>query len=367
MAIYPDKKDGKLTGKFRVEVQLEGLRKRGRFATYAEAQAKEKAWRAELASGQTEGAAPRDEHTHPRCLSQLLVKAAPLLWDGSAHGDLAEGKVKQLIAWLEVDPQLSKIGTFVDDAVIRLRKEGRAPGTINRYLSALHAVLKWGFKRKLLPDLPEFSWQDEDEGRIRWLTPNEEQRLVATLQALGYVDIADFVIAALDTGCRRSELLHAAPDQLDGRWLRLWDTKNGKARSVPLSARTQAILASALPWQITEAQLRYAWNKAKVAMGLSDDEDFVLHACRHTRATRLVEMNVNLSLVQKFMGHKDIKTTLRYTHISDDALAEVANQIDGWNFVHLTTPVGAVGGGLEPTLPVPTSGHLQSRPVEAVT
>jgi hypothetical protein len=30
MSIYPDKKDGLLTGRWRVEVQLNGLRKRGR-------------------------------------------------------------------------------------------------------------------------------------------------------------------------------------------------------------------------------------------------------------------------------------------------------------------------------------------------
>src|SRR5438034_11384455 len=73
----------------------------------------------------------------------------------------------------------------------------------------------------------------------------------------------------IDTGCRLSELLSARPDQLDGKGLRLWKTKNGKPRSVPLSDRAQAILAKRLPWRIRTHQLRYAWNKAKVAMGLS--------------------------------------------------------------------------------------------------
>jgi hypothetical protein len=35
MSIYPDQKDGQLTGRWRVEVQLNGLRKRGRFTTCA--------------------------------------------------------------------------------------------------------------------------------------------------------------------------------------------------------------------------------------------------------------------------------------------------------------------------------------------
>ena len=77
---------------------------------------------------------------------------------------------------------------------------------------------------------------------------------------------------------------------------------------MPLSDRAQAILAKRLPWRIRTHQLRYAWNKAKVAMGLSGDGEFVFHALRHTRATRLVEMGVNLRVIQQFMGHKVIQT-----------------------------------------------------------
>src|SRR6266480_3468064 len=136
MSIYPDKKDGVLTGRWRVEVQLKGLRKRGRFNTHAEAKEAERKWSAELAAGDTAGATLRSDQTVPQRLSHLVAKAAPLLWNGSEHGELSEGKVKTLIGWVG-DPLLTKLGTFVDDAIIRLREEGRSAGTINRYLSAL--------------------------------------------------------------------------------------------------------------------------------------------------------------------------------------------------------------------------------------
>jgi hypothetical protein len=95
-----------------------------------------------------------------------------MLWSGSQHGDLSEGKVRWIVKECG-DPQLDRIPTdYVDRAVMKLRAAGKAPGTINRYLSALHAVLGWGAKpgRRLVPVMPEFSWQDEDEGRIRYLT-----------------------------------------------------------------------------------------------------------------------------------------------------------------------------------------------------
>jgi site-specific recombinase XerD len=55
-------------------------------------------------------------------------------------------------------------------------------------------------------------------------------------------------------------------------------------------------------------------------MDLEDDEDFVLHALRHTAATRTLAKTGNLAMVQKLLGHRKIETTLRYAHISDDDL-----------------------------------------------
>jgi hypothetical protein len=78
MSIYPDKKDGVVTGRWRVEVQLGSMRKRGRFDTMAEAKAAEASWQVQLASGSTEDATSRDTGT--KTLLQLLAKAAPMLW-----------------------------------------------------------------------------------------------------------------------------------------------------------------------------------------------------------------------------------------------------------------------------------------------
>jgi integrase len=340
VAIYPDKKDGNLTGRFRVEVQVGGLRKRGRFDTFAEAKIKEKEYEKRLREGTNIEATIRDDGK-PKVLSTLVRRAAPILWNGSEHGVVSVTRINKLIGWLG-DPRLDDLQDFVDRALLKLRAKDKAEATINRYYAALHRVIRWGAapSRKLVPIMPEFEWQDEDEGRVRWLTPDEERRGVALLRVFEFDEVADFVVAALDTGCRRSELLQAEAGQLDGVWLRLWETKNGSARSVPLTDRTRAILEARLPWQITEGRLRYAWDKMKAAMGLSDEGDFVLHACRHTRATRLVELGVNLAVIQRWMGHTDIKTTMRYAHVSDDALMAALDKVQLEN-IHLSQRVGA--------------------------
>ena len=159
MSVYPDKKKGVVTGRWRVEVQLGTMRKRGRFDTMAEAKEAESKWRDELARGEVENATIRADQLAPKTLSQLLAKAAPMLWEPDKHGILSEKKVLWIIKECG-EVRLDNIpGDFVDRAVLKLRKADKAPGTINRYLSALHAFLGWGAKpgRRYVAVMPEFS------------------------------------------------------------------------------------------------------------------------------------------------------------------------------------------------------------------
>jgi integrase len=338
MSITADKKDGKLTGRFRVEVQLAGQRLRGRFNSMEEAKKAEAAMKRQLLSGDTEGATARDDlRSDPRTLSQLLAKAAPMLWNGSEHGLVCDRKIRTIIEEVG-DPTLADLDTrYVDTVMAWLREGAKSPATVNRYLSALHAVLKWGAAkgRRYVPELPEFQWEVEDEGRTRSISPAEEAELIRHLKSFGRDDVAAFVQVAIDTGCRRSELLNSSKADLDSNevtghgWLRLWGdrTKTGRSRSVPLTDRAKALLEAYLPWSFSEDALRRSWERAKAAMGLTLDEHFVLHACRHTCATRLVERGVNLRIVQTYMGHRAIKTTLRYAHVNDDMLARAAQTL----------------------------------------
>jgi hypothetical protein len=77
MSIYPDKKAGQLTGRWRVEVQLNGLRKRGRFASHDDAKRAEKDWTLELASGEPTDATPRLDHLTPRSIRPAPPQSLP--------------------------------------------------------------------------------------------------------------------------------------------------------------------------------------------------------------------------------------------------------------------------------------------------
>jgi integrase len=256
--------------------------------------------------------------TTPTTLNELLDVAARALWRGKAYEMTAYRNVEAFIKVVGDLPLGEVRTTTIDDFVLAVRGT-ISDATINRKLTNVHTMLKYAHDREWIAKLPKFDWQAETEGRVRWLTHEEEFTMFSLLWMWGEDEVARFLAVSVDTGMRRGELLALEAKDVDGPWVRLWVNKTKKARSVPLSVRAQAALSSG-PFKLDENDLRRVWTKLRAAMGLDADMDFVLHALRHTAATRTLQKTGNLATVQKLLGHRKIETTLRYAHISDDDL-----------------------------------------------
>jgi len=220
--------------------------------------------------------------------------------------------------------------------------EGKAPATVNRYLAIVRAILNrahedWG----VLSVVPKFKLLSFHNMRYRFLTDEEEQRLLAASAE----HLQNLIIFLLDTGARKTEALtlkwsEVALERYPRPTVSFMKTKNGKPRSVPLTARVEALLRD-LKAKCPEGEphvflytphfagepvpFRQPHGGWKNACQRAELHDVVMHDLRHTFASRLVMKGVPLLAVSELLGHSDIKMTQRYAHLSpaafDDAIS----------------------------------------------
>ena len=220
---------------------------------------------------------------------------------------------------------------------------GRAPTTSNRtlvdVLALLHDLADQG--QPVDPTVFRLHYLPPPQALPRHLSEPDSQRLEAYVrQRLGQPDPlirlenACFFILA-HTGLRASECIDVQGQDLDlaGRRLLVRQGKGQRDRVVYLSETTQQALADYLGpdkqsptmplfRQPNGRPIYYAWlYEHIVALGRAAGQiEVTPHRLRHTLATRLLNTGLNVTHIQKILGHDHLSTTMIYARVLDPTL-----------------------------------------------
>jgi integrase len=198
--------------------------------------------------------------------------------------------------------------------------------SINRPLALLRHLLRLAHEEwEVLPAVPRIRLEKEPQGRIRWLEPDEEARLLDACRASRTPHLAAVVTLALETGLRKGELLGLTWDRVDlsRGVIRLEVTKNGRRREVPIRQIVYNIL-SGLPgpregrvWPSSD--IRSAFETAVKAGKL---DDFHFHDTRHHFASWFVMRGGKPQSLMELLGHSSLAMTMRYAHLAPKHLRD---------------------------------------------
>ncbi|HYD94390.1 MAG TPA: site-specific integrase [Noviherbaspirillum sp.] len=213
--------------------------------------------------------------------------------------------------------------------------------TVNRELNIISAVIntaikEWGIA---LPNNPVTLIKRPRSGppRNRRIDPAEEERLLQALEVAPRTADGRFcgpqnawmkplVQFALETAMRRGEMLGLGWEDVDlqRRVAHLKQTKNGDARTVPLSTEAVKVLdglprsLSGRVFPITSDAVKKAFSRACCRAKLTR---VVFHTLRHEATSRLSEKLPNVIELAAITGHKDLRMLQRYYHPRPEALA----------------------------------------------
>ena len=213
------------------------------------------------------------------------------------------------------------------------------PATANRYQSALSAVLKAAVQ--------DWHWIDanpalqvrrrrEPRGRIRYLSPEERDALLAAVRQSYEPRLEPLVILALTTGARQGELLALrwADIDIERGVAMITTSKNETARALALGEPALRLLRDRgdeidrpRPTDLLfpGSFPRHAWIRAVTAAGL---DGFHFHDLRHTFASFLAMSGASLPELAAALGHKTLAMVARYSHLSPQAVAEAVRKVD---------------------------------------
>lgn len=227
------------------------------------------------------------------------------------------------IAWAYAGRPLSDL-----PAVAREVAEARAgvregvtlsDATIRNRLALLKAACRWAWKSHGLGDSDPTARMALPAVRNERHAYLSREQMLRLCRACTHWEAQIAIRVAFYTGLRLGELLRV---QVEGDLLVLHDTKNGDRRAVPVHPRIKHLLAR-LPLAAPKSTIQRAWQRARTAAGL---EQFHFHDLRHSAASEMVNAGVDLFVVGKVLGHRDSRSTERYSHLTAGRLAEaVAN------------------------------------------
>jgi integrase len=257
----------------------------------------------------------------------LIVEAVALYLEDKKHLKSFKATAEHLaaIAWaFDGKPmsELPMVAKAVRDEPTEPGKQPRAPATIRNRLACLKAACRWAWKKHGLT---------EHDPTSRMLLPtvsNERhvyrgrREMLQACRACTNWQAQIAIRVAFYTGMRLGELYRAVPD---GGVLVLADSKNGDRRAIPLHPKIRH-LAKHLPLVAPKITVQRAWERARDAVGLHGTR---FHDLRHSAASEMVNAGVDLYTVGAILGHRDARSTKRYSHLNTDTLAEAVRKIGG--------------------------------------
>ncbi len=246
----------------------------------------------------------------------------------------------------EISPDDIDAGLAALETVPGKNGKVKSGPTVNRYRMALQSCIRFAKRKRLLPrgwvsPLQDIPQHKENPGKVRFLSLDEEQRLMDAARLQTWVLLPLLIRLAIVTGLRRGALLAL-------RWcdvvlddaqphVAVRRTKNGDSHVSPITPdlvaefkrmkRIRAIdddLIFSGKHRDQPHDFRHGFIEACKLAGI---EGVTFHTLRHTSCSRLAQAGVDILAIAEHAGHRSLSMTRRYSHLCIKGRADTINNV----------------------------------------
>lgn len=200
------------------------------------------------------------------------------------------------------------------------------PITVNReqqYLEAVFNELKRLGEWSLPNPLDGIRVFKVAEKEMSWLTLVQISQLFQACEQYGKEDLTMIVKICLATGARWGEAERLTRSQLSPCKLTFIKTKGKKNRTVPISQWLHDELVQRQGRMFKPCYQEF--KKMLLFTNIELTEGQKTHVLRHTFSAHFMMNGGNILVLQKILGHANIRETMRYAHFAPNHLEEAVN------------------------------------------
>lgn len=161
-----------------------------------------------------------------------------------------------------------------------------------------------------------------EESEMAFLSKQQIASLIGECERSSVAELKTVVKICLVTGARWSEAESLKSSQVSSNKITFIKTKGKKNRTIPISEELSKELPRNKKGELKEGLLfpacYGAFRAALKKTGIELPDGQLTHVLRHTFASHFMMNGGNILVLQRILGHTDIKMTMRYAHFSPD-------------------------------------------------
>ena len=256
-----------------------------------------------------------------------LIEITNITYERTSSYRVIASKQNELLDFIKPETDITKIDYKIIQSYIDfLYEKQNKPATINSKLAYLRSILNYAYHNGLIKNKPYIPTIKNKATKTLYFSDTEVDEMLLYTEEHQLRELQQVILIGLNLGLRISEILAIDPEiNIQDNYYRSYNNKTQEEFSIPLNLTMQELFNNSFTkFTMNYQAIQYQFKQMLSNLNIKDK---TIHTLRHTYCSRLVQKDVALPVIKVLANHKNIQTTMRYTHISNKQLEKAVEML----------------------------------------